>query len=432
MRRPPILSALFVVASAALIAGTPAEVRAQSLSQKFTQLFTFGDCGQPMCLSVDVVGTHGAHFIPGVTQGENDLLAFITGSLATSLGNLPFTAATGGVALQFVDGALVATSASSGGIFGERSQTIGRGRFLVGASIHSLSMDQIRGMPMSDLVSRFAHQNVGAAPYGDPLFENDIIEVRTNMKVGLLVTSAYASYGLTHNIDIGVLVPFVSASLSGHSEAQILPFARPTPHLFGTASNPAEYADASSSGSAAGIGDIGVRLKANIYQTPTLGFAFAADVRLPTGDSANFLGSGNTSVRALGIFSAKSGPFSPHINAGYVYRTGETQTSSVVGAVGFDHLLADKVTLAVDILADWALGESGLHLPDPVTYSSPAPRKERLTDIPDMQDHLMDASIGIKMQLPGDYRIVTNLLIPMSNGGLRPRQMWTLGFERTY
>jgi hypothetical protein len=36
------------------------------------------------------------------------------------------------------------------------------------------------------------------------------------------------------------------------------------------------------------------------------------------------------------------------------------------------------------------------------------------------------------MQLPGDYRIVTNLLMPMSNGGLRPRQMWTLGFERTY
>ena len=430
MRRSLSLSAFFAVVAAFI--AIPAGLQAQSLSERFTQLYTFGNCGQPMCLNVDVAGEHGAHFIPAVTQGEHDLLAFITGSLSTSLGNLPFTAATGGVAFQFIDGALVATSASSGGIFGDRSQTIGEGKFLIGASIHSLTMDRLRGMPMSDMVSRFAHQNVGAAPMGDPVFENDIIEVRTNMKVGLTVTSVYASYGLTRNIDVGVLLPFVRASLSGHSEAQIFPYDRPNPHFFGTATSPSEYADASSSGSAVGVGDVGVRVKANLYQTPTFGAAVAADVRLPTGDSANFLGSGNTSVRVMGVVSGKSGGFSPHLNAGFVYRSGSTQTSSVAGAVGFDHLLADKVTLAVDILADWALGETGLELPEPVVYTAPTTRRVRLTDLPDMRDHLLDASVGIKMQLPGDYRLVTNLLMPMSDGGLRPRQMWTLGFERTY
>jgi hypothetical protein len=36
------------------------------------------------------------------------------------------------------------------------------------------------------------------------------------------------------------------------------------------------------------------------------------------------------------------------------------------------------------------------------------------------------------MQLPGEYRAVANVLFPLADGGLRPRQLWTLGFERSF
>jgi hypothetical protein len=418
--------------AAVLPLAIPAAVHGQSLSNRFTELFTFGDCGQALCLNVDIVGDHGHHYLPSVTQGENDMLAFITGAISMGLANLPFTAAAGGIAFEFVDGAPIATAVSAGGVFGERSQTLGRGRLLVGANVNSINMEKIRGVPLNNLVLRFAHQNVGAPELGDPTFENDIIEVRTNLDLNLLVTSAFASYGLLDNVDIGILIPIVRASLTGTSEAQVIPFQRPTPHLFGTTSQPSEFAESSSSGSAVGIGDIAVRLKANLYQTATLGMGVAADVRLPTGDSANFLGSGQTSLRAIGILSGRIGDFSPHVNGGFAVRTGNTQNNSIIGAVGFDHLLTEGVTLAVDLLGDYSLGESLLQLPDAVIFDAPARRRVRLTDIPDQRDHMTDASVGLKMQLPSEYRMVTNLLFPLSDGGLRPRYVWTLGIERDF
>ncbi|MGH7467057.1 MAG: hypothetical protein ACRENP_03630 [Longimicrobiales bacterium] len=422
MRRPYALAALLLAMHGPL--------QAQSLSQRFSQLFTFGDCGQPLCLSV--AGDHGLHYIPSVTQGEHDLLGFLSGSIATSLANLPFTSATSGATFRFVNGVPTATSTSAGAIFGERSQTLGRGRLLAGINVNNLAFDNIRGMPLNNLRFRFAHQNVGAAPMGDPPFENDMIEVTTNLNLNVQVTSVFASYGLSDKIDVGVLIPLVRAALSGTSEAEIIPFSRPTPHVFGTAQSPSEFADASASGSAIGIGDIAVRVKANIYQRNNVGAGVLADVRLPTGDSANFLGSGLMSIRALGIISGRTGNFSPHVNAGVAIRTGETQNHSIVAALGFDHLLAERVTLAVDLLADIELGDSKLELPDRVIFNSPSTRRVRLTDIPEQTDRLLDASVGFKMQLPSDYRFIANLLLPLANGGMRPNYLIMAGFERTF
>jgi hypothetical protein len=422
-----------LLASILTVVLSPAAVAAQTLGQTFRQLFTFGDCGQPLCLSEAVTGAHGSHYIPSVTQGEADMLGFMTGSIARSIANLPFTSTAGGVGFTFIDGALVATSSSYGGVFGERSQTLGRGRMMAGASIHGMSMDQLRGVPMHDLTFRFAHQNVGDADMGDPIFENDIIEVRTNMKVNIIVTSAFLSYGLSNNVDVGIQVPLVRASLSGASTAHIIPWDRETaPHQFGTISEPSEYADAGASGSAMGIGDIALRVKANAYQTTNMGLAFTGDLRLPTGSEEDFLGSGEMSLRLMAIASAKSGDFSPHLNAGMAIRSGDRYGNSFVAALGFDHLLAESVTMAVDVLVDHSLGDSELTLPGSVEFTEPVRRKVTLTDIPEGKDHLVDLSFGFKFQLPRDYRVITNLLVPMSEGGMRPRFMWTTGFERTF
>ena len=419
-------------AFAFLMAAVSNPVGAQSLSDRFSQLFTFGTCGQPLCLNVDIVGEHGLHYIPSVTQGENDLLGFITGSIATSLGNLPFTSATSGVTYRFVDGVPQPTSTSAGAIFGERAQTLGKGRLLAGVNLNRLSMETLRGQPLNNLTFRFAHQNVGAAAYGDPLYENDIIEVTTDLKVDLLVGSVFASFGLLDQVDVGVLVPVIHASLEGRSEANLIPYTRPSPHQFGTPSLPTEYADTTADGTASGIGDITVRVKAGLVQRGSVGFAVLADVRLPTGDSANFLGSGSASVRAMGILSGRSGNFSPHINLGYAYRAGETQTNSIIGAFGFDHLVADRVTLAADLLMDRQIGDALIDLPAPVEYTAPTRRRVRLTDLPDRKDNLLDGSVGMKLQFPSGYRLVTNILMPISEGGLRPHYFWTLGFERTF
>ena len=424
MLRRTLTAALFLAAWSGPVSG-------QTLSERFSQLFTFGNCGEPLCLSVNAA-VHGQHYIPDVVQGENNLLSFLTGSIATGLGNLPFTAASGGVTFRFENGVPVATSVSAGPIFAERAQTLGRGRFLFGVNATGISMDNIRGVPMSDLNLVFTHQNTGDPALGDPDFERDLIEVNMDLSLSLLVTSAYASYGLTDNLDIGVLVPVVRASLTGVSRAQIVPFDRPTPHQFGTPGSPSEVANSSTDGSAMGLGDIAIRLKANLYQGPTLGFGALIDARLPTGSEEDFLGSGSTSVRAIGVLSGRTGNFSPHVNGGFAIRSGESQSSSVLATIGFDHLLSEKVSIAADIVTDIAMGDSKLILPAPVVFTAPTVATVDLTDIPDQKDNFIDASFGLKFELPAALRGVTNILFPLSDGGLRPKFLWTVGLERTF
>src|SRR5262245_41468224 len=163
MRRPFALAALLLCAQSTL--------HAQSIADKFRQLFTFGSCGQPLCLELG--GEHGLHFIPSVTQGEHDMLGFLTGSIASSIASLPFPSATSGVTFRFEKAALVPTSISAGAVFAERAQTLGRGRLLTGLNFNRMSMTSLRGVSTRDLTLRFAHQNVGNAPLGDPVFEND-------------------------------------------------------------------------------------------------------------------------------------------------------------------------------------------------------------------------------------------------------------------
>jgi len=191
-------------------------------------------------------------------------------------------------------------------------------------------------------------------------------------------------------------------------------------------------ATSSTDASATGIGDIAVRLKANLYQGPSIGFGALADVRLPTGAEEDFLGSGSTSVRVLGVLSGRSGNFSPHVNAGFAYRSGANQNNSMLATAGFDHLLSETVSIAADVISDLELGTSKLILPAPVVFTAPTVTTVALTDVPDRKDNFVNASFGMKAQLPRDVRAVANILFPLADAGLGPRFLWTFGFERTF
>src|SRR5690606_37379242 len=307
------------ILSAALL--TP-PAHAQSLRDHFSRLFTFGHCGQPLCLDVD--NNHGDHFIPGVVQGESNMLAFITDAISLSISNIPFTAAVSGQTFSFEQGIPVATAVSPGPIFAERAETMGKGRFLIGANVSGISFDNVRGVPLDRLQLNFTHENVpDTTLMVDPPFERDVLHVATSLELNLIVSNVFASFGVSDRIDLGIAVPVVHASLSGSSTARVDPYGASTPHTFDESG--ATAATSSASGSATGLGDITARLKLNLHQTPTLAAAMLGDVRLPTGREEDFLGSGATTVRILGIVSGRSGNFSPHANVGFLYTNARSQ-----------------------------------------------------------------------------------------------------------
>ncbi|MBT8337467.1 MAG: transporter [Gemmatimonadetes bacterium] len=421
MRR---ITSVFLVAGLLL----PTTLQGQSLSEQFEGLFTFGSCGEPLCLDVDP-NFHGSHYLPGAVQGQNNLLAFLGSTIAAGIGNLPVGSATSSEIFTFVDGVPVAEQVSSGPIFAERGQTLGKGGFILGSAVSGISFNQIRGINLSDVELTFVHQNVGDAQLGVPDFEQDVIEVGTDMSLDILAVTVGATYGLTDRIDIGVVVPFVSASLSGESQARVIPASGGSLHRFGgTPDNPIFSANAQVDGSASGIGDLAARMKVNLLQTATNAFAILGEVRLPTGDEENFLGGGETVVRAMGVFSSRQGNFTPHLNAGILFRTGDVNTQGVIFNAGFDQLLSPKATLAIDVLGNFQVGE-GFEFPTEVVYDVPAGQRVDLTNVPDVSDSIIDLAIGGKYAATDNLRLVGNVFVPLNSGGLRASLAWTAGVE---
>lgn len=404
----------------------PTSSSAQSLSDAFTDLFTFGNCGEALCLDVNSA-FHGNHYIPGVVQGQDNLLNFLSTAIGNSVANLPVAAATGGVTFTFEGGVPVAQEVSAGPIFAERAETLTRGRLLLGANVTGASFNEVRGLSMNALELAFIHQNVGSPDFGDPTFEGDVIEVDSDIDMSVIVASLAASYGVTDNVDIGIVVPIVQANLSGTSQARVIPAGETTPHQFGTSENPSSTASTSSDASASGLGDVGIRVKIG-FPSQSVGFALVGEARLATGSEEDFLGTGSTQIRAIGVLSARRGDFHPHINAGALIRSGEGATNAALVTVGFDHLLTPNATLAVDLLTNWQLGD-GITFPRTATYTYPTTRTVDLTNIPESTDHLMDLSLGAKFSASEAFRVVTNLIFPLNSGGLRPGLGWTVGLE---
>lgn len=438
------------IAVAALTA--PSLMNAQGLRDRISDLFIFGPGQAPLFLAGSgdpnnpaSLQAHGLHFIPSSNAENGALIAFITDALGSSIGSIPIGSTSGGETFRFEGGAPVKTSTSSGPIFAERAQTLGRGRVLAGISRTGFRFATLRGVDMRNIDLTFTHQNVdfqgcdaqfGAdcTLYGVPVLENDVMNFHLSMDLDVRVTSMYVTYGVTDRFDFGLVVPIVQADFRGSSDAQISPFGGTTAaHYFeGTSVNPVLSAHRQSLGSAAGLGDVALRLKLNMRQTQDASFAVLLDGRFPTGSEEDLLGSGKFAGRALLILNSRFGDFSPHLNAGYLHHGGTEQNDAVLGTVGFDHRMSDLFTLAADLVTELQVGDSKLPLPGMVTYDAPFRRTLNPTNIPAIRDDIVNGSFGFKLSPARATTLVLNTLFPLNRGGLRPNLVYTAGIEYTF
>lgn len=399
-------------------------------------LFTFGTCGEPLCLdgSINADNGHGDHYLPAVASGNLAVIGFIADAIGKSITRTPISATSSGATFKFVDGIPVRSSTSSGPIFAERAQTLGRGRLFLGMNVSGVSYATLGGTSAENIILNFAHQDVDpVGVLGDPLRENDIIRLNMSLDINVLVSSVFATYGITDFIDLGVAVPFVRTSIRGNSEAQIEPFGSTAIHFFdGTIDDPQLTAASSVEGSASGIGDLLARLKVNLGQSAVVGGAVLVDARFPTGNAEQLLGSGEGAYRGVAIVSAQFGDFSPHLNGGYLVRAGETQNDAVLATLGFDHLMATWATMAIDLMSEWQVGDNQIQLPDPIRIDDPFPRSIEATNIGVSRDDILEASAGMKFTVRGGTVIMTNVIFPLKDTGLQPKFVWTTGLEFSF
>src|SRR5437899_4287186 len=425
-------------------------LNAQGLRDKISQLFIFTAGQDPLFLggtagSDSATALHADHFIPAARAENGSLISFISNAISGNVANVPVSATSGGSTFRFEGGVPVRTSLSPGPVFAERAQALGRGRVFVGANVNRLHFETLRGVSLNAIDMTFTHVNVtgplcdsiqgtSCDPYGVPAHENDVIALRLALDIDMTVSSFFLSFGLLDRMDIGVVLPIVATSLTGTSDAQIIPFGGTTAqHFFGgTPTNPQLSTSRFVQGSASGIGDIAARVKISVPQSARTTLRLLGDIRFPTGSEDDLLGSGHLAARGLGILSARFGAFSPHAHGGYLFRSGDLQNSAVLATVGFDHLMAPWATMAVDLVSELQVGESKLQLPGPVTYDLPFRRTINVTNLPNERDDLINGSFGFKFTTRAGVTLVANTLFPLNRGGLRPNVLWTGGLEYNF
>src|SRR5262249_60886648 len=87
-------------------------------------------------------------------------ISFLTNSIGSNVANLPVSAASGGSTFSFQGGVPVRTSTSTGPIFAERAQTLGRGRVLATVTRSGIDFKTFRGVSLDNLKFTFTHANV--------------------------------------------------------------------------------------------------------------------------------------------------------------------------------------------------------------------------------------------------------------------------------
>jgi hypothetical protein len=269
---------------------------------------------------------------------------------------------------------------------------------------------------------------------GVPTLENEVIQVNLDLSLHVTSTAINLTHGLSNRVDVGVVVPFVQTAFRGASRAQIVPFGGPTAvHFFsGTPENPVLSAARESSGSAFGVGDVATRVKVDLSPSRRAGLALLLDARFPTGDVDNFMGAGRFAARGVLIASTRVASAVPHVNIGYLARGGGGRNDAVLTTVGFDQLIAPRVTLAADVIGELQVGRSRLTLPGPVAYDAPFRRTVNPTTIPDARDDLVNGAFGLKFASANKLTGIANLLVPLNRGGLRPGVTYTVGLEYAY
>jgi hypothetical protein len=437
MRRATTLLALAWLFSCGTAA---AQDRPATLSTLFEDIF--GPRG--LVLNSDDVqldGTnHAAHF-NSAFQSEFRLMNV---ALTSQLATVPLPSPASGFTYTFdaTTGTFVRSTRSFGPILADRGETIGRGKIAFGYTYQFFSFDHLDGISLSTVPAVFTHDNpqLGGGR-ADVVSTANTIEATVSQLTGAL------TYGLTDRIDVSLAVPVVRTRLALLANATIhrigtganlgVHYFRDPDAIGGYGSTRQYFAE----GSAGGVGDLVARVKTTLMREGSRAFAAGVDVRLPTGDEQNLLGSGALGVRPFAAVSASIGPFAPHANVAYQWNGKSLLAGNVrsgtkadlpdqfMYAVGADMLVADRLSVVFDVL-----GQRVVDSPRLVMRTSTRTGAAGSVTLPDIlfateSYWTSSGGVGFKGNLAPRLLVTFNLRFAVAEGGLTDRLSPLLGME---
>jgi hypothetical protein len=286
---------------------------------------------------------------PTVTP-VTDLVQDISKQIGSQLSNVPLGSSSGGFTYRYDAslGTVKRTTQSFGPAFAERAVTAGKGKFSFGMNYQHSHYSSLDGKDLEggDIAIFLPHQIIGS------YVEGDMVEADLKMNLNSDAFVFFGNFGVANKLDVGVVVPVEHVSMDLTYHAVIRDFAThassPTTHVF---SNNQKTEDITAQGSASGIGDLRLRAKYVFTEKEARGLGLGVDLRLPTGDEANMLGTGATQAEFFLIASGVNGKLGHHGNAGFTVSSDRDLASNQVNYVGgVDYAATPRLTLVGDLL----------------------------------------------------------------------------------
>jgi hypothetical protein len=274
----------------------------------------------------------------------------------------------------------------------------------------------------------------------------DVITTQNAIAASVSQSAFSLTYGPTDRFDVSLGVPLIRTTLSASSNATI--------HRIGTASNPAihffrdpgapgTYGSTrrfEARGTAMGLGDLIVRGKGTAFKTSRAGVAVGVEVRVPTGNEENLLGSGSPGVKLFEAVSVTYARIAPHLNVAYQWN-GNTVLAGDV-ALGTKADLPDELSYVVgaDVAVDKRLSMAfeliGRHSSDaprlsPRTFTVADAQSLSFPDItftPGSLD-VVSGAVGMKANVGGTVLITFNMQFKLNDAGVRTKVTPLIGLE---
>ena len=413
-------------------------VNVTELSRIFTELY--GPDGLVVNSLASLAGgvSHSAHFNSGFESEFSQFGTALTGQIVS----LPLPAPASGFTYQFDPGLGVFTRSTSsfGPILAERADTIGARRVSIGFAYQRLAFDSIENIDLQSVPAVFTHDN--AELRGG---REDVITTVNSIDSKVSRSAAFITYGVTNDLDVSIAVPYITTDIVVTSDATVRRIGTTIPeiHFFRAVDDSiGDRRIYTAFGHASGIGDITIRMKQAIKKSPKNGIALGIDLRLPTGDENNLLGTGAPAVQPFAAWSATYGTFAPHINLGYQWNGSSTLAGDIeagvsadlpdvaVYALGAVVAVHPRVTLALDVLGRYIIDSPRVRLEDFVALDGHSVYPNIAFDTGSINE--LSSAVGLKINLAGRLLLNTNLLMRLNSGGLRDKISPLVGVEYAF
>lgn len=377
-------------------------------------------------------------------QGANfDSLTPALERIAVLGTDVPATSTIPGVTytFDFEATAPVRTAGSLGPVFLERAETVGRRRFVLGASYLFAELSNLDG--------RDANSEL--------FFFNDALGVDTETQhtvrvqnrftfdefaIRLHAASLSATFGLSERWDLNLLVPLLHTELDVRATTQ---------NFTRDLSDGSVIADAprrlSLRDDAFGVGDVLLRTKYHVGRVGSVDAAAGFTLRTPTGREDDFHGIGDWTLTPILVLSRGIGHHDLHANLGVEANADDPERSRARYGIGATVQPIEQLALLLDVIGSSGVADdefsqegralTGSRFDGPFqtgTATAQGPgvlSRVHFTSVIPRAD-VLDLALGVKVSPGGRFTAFVTAIVPLTPDGLRADVIPAGGVEYTF